>query len=262
MPVPHDQLHALAHALSEAEHNATPIPPLTEQAPEITSEDAYAVAADIVVHELEHGHRIVGRKVGLTNKAMQAVFGIDTPIYGTIFDDTTVRDNGRIKSSDLIHPKAEPELAFRLKSPLRGPGLTMQDVVVATDYVFPALEIVDCRIEGWRIKEQDIIADNGVAARVVVGSTRLSPGAFNLSTEEVVLYRNGEEFERAQASAVLGNPARSVAWCANKLAEFGQGLRAGEFVMTGTITTAIDVRAGDTVRAEFATLGGVSVRFT
>lgn len=262
MPVPHDQLHALAHALSEAEHNATPIPPLTEQAPEITSEDAYAIATDIVVHELEHGHRIVGRKVGLTNKTLQEAFGIDTPIFGTVFDDTTVRDGGRVKASELIHPKVEPELAFRLKSPLKGPGVTMGDVLAATDYVFPAIEIVDSRIEGWRIREQDIIADNGVAARFVVGSTRLPAGGLNIATEEVVLYRNGEEFERGRASAVLGNPARSVAWCANKLAEFGQGLRAGEFVTTGSITNAMDVRAGDTVVAEFATLGLVSVRFT
>ena len=122
MPLPHDQLHALAHALSDAEHNATPIPPLTEQAPEITSEEAYAIAADILVHELEHGHRVVGRKVGLTNKALQDAFGIDTPIFGTIFDDTTVRDGGRIKASELIQPKAEPELAFRLKSPLKRAG--------------------------------------------------------------------------------------------------------------------------------------------
>ena len=262
MPLPHDQLHALAHALSEAEHNATTIPPLTEQAPEITSEEAYAIAADILVHELEHGHRVVGRKVGLTNKALQDAFGIDTPIFGTIFDDTTVRDGGRIKTSELIQPKAEPELAFRLKSPLKGPGVTLEHVLAATEYVFPALEIVDSRIEGWRIREQDIIADNGAAARFVVGSTRLPMGALNLATEEVVLYLNGEEFERARAAAVLGNPARSVAWCANKLAELGQGLRAGEFVTTGSITTAMDVRAGDTVRAEFATLGGVSVRFT
>ena len=262
MPVPHDQLHALAHALSEAEHNATPIPPLTEQAPEITSEDAYAIAADILLHEREHGHRIVGRKVGLTNATLQQAFGIDTPIYGTIFDDTTVRDGGRVKTSELIHPKVEPELAFRLKSPLKGPGVTMGDVLAATEYVFPAIEIVDSRIEGWRIKEQDIIADNGVAARFVVGSTRLPAGGLNIATEEVVLYRNGEEFERGRASAVLGNPARSVAWCANKLAEFGQGLRAGEFVTTGSITNAMDVSAGDTVVAEFATLGLVSVRFT
>ncbi len=262
MPVPHDQLHALAHALSDAEHNATPIPPLTEQAPELTSEEAYAIAADIVVHELEHGHRIVGRKVGLTNEALQQVFGIDTPILGTVFDDTTVRDNGRIRTSDLINPKAEPELAFRLKSPLKGPGVTMGDVLAATEYVFPALEIVDSRVEGWRVREQDVIADNGLAARVVIGSTRLPAGGLNIATEEVVLYRNGEEFERGRASAVLGNPARSVAWCANKLAELGQGLRAGEFVTTGSITNAMDVREGDTVHAEFATLGLVSVRFT
>ena len=262
MPLPHDRLHELAHALSDAEHNAAPILSLTEQAPEITSEEAYAIAADILVHELEHGHRVVGRKVGLTSRAMQVALGVHTPVYGTVFDDTTVRDGGRIKASELIHPKAEPELAFRLKSPLQGPGVTLDDVLEATDYVFPALEIVDSRIEGWRIKEQDIIADNGVAARVVVGSARLPVDDLSLAEEEVVLYLNGVEVERARASAVLGNPANSVAWCANKLAEFGQGLRGGEFVMPGSITTAVDVRAGDTVRAEFATLGPVSVRFT
>ena len=262
MPLPHDQLHTLAHALSDAEHSATPIPPLTEQAPEITSAEAYAIAADILVHELEHGHRVVGRKVGLTSKAMQDALGVDTPIFGTVFDDTTVRDGGRIKTSDLIHPKAEPELAFRLKAPLQGPGVTLEDVLAATDYVFPALEIVDSRIEGWRVKEQDIIADNGVAARVVVGSVRLPVDGLDVAAEEVVLFLNGEEFARARGSAVLGNPAHSVAWCANKLAESGQALRAGEFVMTGSITAAPDVRAGDTVHAAFSTLGAVSVRFT
>jgi len=261
MPLSQDELHDLAHALMEAEHNASPIPPLTERSPGITSEEAYAVAAITLAHELEHGHRVVGRKVGLTSKPMQVALGIDTPDFGTILDDMTVRDGGRVETAKLISPKAEPELAFRLKAPLRGPGATAADALAATDYVFPALEVIDSRIADWRIKEQDTIADNGSSARVVIGSARLPADALDLAGEEVVLYCNGEERGRAQASEVLGNPANAVAWCANKLAEFGEELRAGEFVMPGSITAAVDVRAGDSVRAEFASLGAVSVRF-
>ena len=261
MPLSQDELHELAHALMEAEHNAAPIPPLTEQRPDLAPEDAYAVAALVLGHELEHGHRIVGRKVGLTSKPMQIALGIDTPDFGTILDDMTVRDGGRVETAELISPKAEPELAFRLKAPLRGPGATAEDVIAATDYVFPALEIIDSRIADWRIKEQDTIADNGSSARVVIGSARLPVEALDLADEEVVLYHNGEERGRARSSEVLGNPANAVAWCANKLAEFGEELRAGDFVMPGSITAAVDVRAGDAVRAEFASLGAVSARF-
>ncbi len=261
MSLTHEQIHELAHALIDAEHKGTPILPLTEQAPGITVEDAYAIAADVLGHELEHGHRIVGRKVGLTSKPMQVALGIDTPDFGTILDDMTVRDSGKVKASSLIQPKVEPEIAFRLRTPLRGPGVTMEDVLAATDYVFPALEIIDSRIEGWRIKEQDTVADNGSSARVVVGSTRLPVDALDLDAEEVVFFHNGVEVGRAMSSEVLGNPANAVAWCANKLAEFDLELRPGEFIMPGSITAAVDVKAGDSVYAEFASLGIVSVSF-
>ena len=193
MSLTHEQIHELAHALIDADHKGTPILPLTEQAPGITVEDAYAIAADVLGHELEHGHRIVGRKVGLTSKPMQVALGIDTPDFGTILDDMTVRDSGKVKAASLIQPKVEPEIAFRLKTSLRGPGVTMEDVLAATDYVFPALEIIDSRIEGWRIKEQDTVADNGSSARVVVGSTRLPVDALDLDAEEVVFFHNGVE---------------------------------------------------------------------
>lgn len=262
MSLTEDQRNELAHALIEADHRLVPIRPLTEQAPGITVADAYAIAADVLSHELEHGHRIVGRKVGLTSKAMQDALGIDTPDFGTLLDDMTVRDGGRVKASSMIQPRVEPEIAFRLKQPLRGPGVTIDDVLRATEYVFPALEIIDSRIEGWRIKEQDTVADNGSSGRVVIGSTRFSADSLNLSGEEVALFHNGSEIDRGKSSEVMGNPANAVAWCANKLAEFDLELTAGQFVMPGSITVAVPVKAGDSVSAEFGNLGIVSVRFT
>lgn len=257
-----DQLHELAHALIDAEHTLTPIPPLTAMAPALTVEDAYAIAADVLGHEIEHGHRIIGRKVGFTNPDIREQLGVSSPNFGTLLDDMTVRDSGRIEAAALIQPKVEPEIAFRLNAPLEGPSVTPADVLAATDYIFPALEIVDSRFQEWRFEEPDAAADNACAAMVVVGSVRLPPDAIDLAGEAVVLYRNGAEACRGVSAAVLGSPANAVAWCANKLAESGQGLRAGEFVMTGSIAGVTPARAGDSFRAEYANLGIVSVRFT
>ena len=262
MSLTHEQIHELAHALIDADHKGTPIPPLTEQAPGITVEDAYAIAADVLGHELEHGHRIVGRKVGLTSKPMQVALGIDTPDFGTILDDMTVRDSGKVKASSLIAPRVEPEIAFRLKSALAGPGITAADVLAATDYVFPALEIADSRIKDWRIKLEDLVADNVAAALVVLGSARMDPAALDLEQEMVVFEVDGNEVGRASGREVLGNPANAVAWCANALAEHGMGIAAGEFVIPGSLTVAAPAAAGNTVTAAFTNLGVVSVRFT
>ncbi len=262
MALAHDLLHEFAHALIDAEHTLTPIKPFTDRAPEMAEDDAYAIAADVLGHELEHGHRIVGRKVGFTNRDIQEKLGVHSPNFGTLLDDMTVRNGGRVKTSSMIQPKVEPEMAFRLKEPLKGPGVTLEDVIAATEYVFPALEIVDSRFEGWRFGLADATADNGCAGKVVVGSTRLPPGALNLAGEEVAIFRNGVEVKRAKSVEVLGNPANAVAWCANKLGELGRGLRAGEFVLTGSIAGVTTAEAGDEFRAEFANLGMVSVRFT
>ncbi len=262
MTLDHDLLHEFAHALIDAEHTLTPIQPFTDRAPEMTSDDAYAIAADVLAHEFEHGHRIVGRKVGFTNRDIQEKLGVRSPNFGVLLDDMTVRNGGRVRVASMIQPKVEPEMAFRLKAPLRGPGVSLEDVIAATDYVFPAIEIVDSRFEDWRFREADATADNACAGRVVIGSTRLQPSALNLAAEEVAIYRNGDEAHRAKSSEVLGNPANAVAWCANKLAEFGSELGAGEFVITGSIAGVTTARAGDAFLAEFANLGSVSVRFT
>ena len=175
MALTHDQMHHLAHDLMDALEGGGAIEPLTEQAPGITEHDAREIAFDILGHRMGHGHRIVGKKVGLTSQATQRSLGIDAPQFGVILDDMTVRDGGRVKASSLIAPRVEPEIAFRLKSALIGPGITAADVLAATDYVFPALEIADSRIKDWRIKLEDLVADNVAAALVVLGSARMDP---------------------------------------------------------------------------------------
>jgi 2-keto-4-pentenoate hydratase len=260
MALDHDTLHTLAHALMHAAEHREPIAPLTEQAPGITAEDAYAISADVMGHRIEAGVRIVGHKIGLTARAMREALGIETPDFGVILDDMTVRDGGRVSTGKLIAPLVEPEIGFRLREALRGPGVDAAAVLAATEYVFPALEIIDSRIEGWRIKEQDTIADNGSSALVVLGPGR-APASIDLNAEEAVLYRNGEEVGRGNGAEVIGGPAAAVAWCANKLAEFGLGLAAGEFIIPGSVCKAAKVAAGDEVRAVYTTLGSVGVRF-
>jgi 2-keto-4-pentenoate hydratase len=262
MALTHDQMHHLAHGLMEAMEDGRAVDPLTEQEPGMTEHDAREIALDIIGHRVGDGRRVVGHKVALTSAATQRALGIDSPQFGVILDDMTVRDGGRVKASSLISPRIEPEIAFRLKTGLQGPGVTAEDVIAATDYIFPALEIVDSRIKDWRLKLEDLVADNVAAALVVLGPGRLAPSALDLESEEVVLEIDGVEVGRATGKEVLGNPANAVAWCANALGEHGMGIAAGEFVIPGSMIEAPSVKAGSNVTASFASLGLVSVRFT
>jgi 2-keto-4-pentenoate hydratase len=173
----------------------------------------------------------------------------------------TVRDGGRVKMSSLIQPKIEAEIGFRFKAPLQGPGVDVAAVLAATDYVFPALEIIDCRFEGWRVKQQDLISDNTASALVVLGSTRLSPNDLDLAAEEAVMEVDGVETGRGTGAEVLGHPAEAVAWLANKLGEQGRGIHAGQFVIPGSVVAPPVVAKGNVVTAAYANLGVVSVTF-
>ena len=254
-------IESLAEALLQAEAKGTPISPLTEAYPDLSSEDAYAVQQIIIQRRLAAGARIVGKKVGLTSLAMQRMLNVDQPDYGMILDNMLVEDGSALEVASLLQPKVEPEIAFRLKKDLSGPGVTVEQVLDATDYLFPALEIIDSRIRDWKIKLADTIADNASSARVVIGEHRVSPRDVDLEKELLVFEKNGEELGRATADAVLGNPAKAVAWCANKLSEYGTVLKAGEFVIPGALTGAAPVQAGDTVVARFGTVGAVTIRF-
>ena len=262
MSLAHEQLHNLAHALIDAGATLQPVSPLTGQAPEITVDDAYEIASDIIGHKIAEGRHIVGMKVAVTSEATQKLLGIDSPAYGIILDDQTVRDGGRVKASSLIAPKIEAEIAFRLKEPLQGPGVDATGVLAATDYVFPALEIVDSRITGWKVKQADLIADNAASALLVLGNTHLDPSMIDLAAEEAVMEVDGVETGRGTGAAVLGNPANSVAWLANMLGERGMSIPAGAFVIPGSMVAPPPVAAGNAVTAVYSSLGAVSVRFT
>ena len=261
MTLTKERVEELAHKLMAAEATRVPIAPLSETVEGITVEEAYQVQLAVLEHRLASGRRVVAKKVGLTSKAMQDMFGVDQPDYGMILDQMLIEDGASYPANHLLQPRAEPEVAFMLKADLKGPGVTAEQVLEATDYVFPALEIIDSRIKDWKIKLVDTIADNASSCRVVVGTNRVSVQGLDLVNEELVFEKNGEELSRAKGEAVLGNPANAVAWVANRLSEYGITCKAGEFVMPGAFTGATPVVAGDTVRARFGRVGTVSVRF-
>ncbi|MGH7923289.1 MAG: 2-keto-4-pentenoate hydratase [Candidatus Binatus sp.] len=223
--------------------------------------DAYRIQMINVERRIAAGRRVVGRKVGLTSIAMQKMFGVSEPDFGHLFDDMILADDSECAVGALMLPRVEPEIAFVLSRELRGPGIQRDDVIGATEYVTPALEIIDTRIRDWKITLADTIADNASSARVVLGKERISPTAHDLASVAMTLEKNGATVEQGVGAAVMGHPAEPVAWLANKLAEFGQSLAAGSIVMPGALCRAVEVCAGDSVTARFGPLGVVGVRF-
>lgn len=261
MPLSESRIEELATALYEAERERRPIPPLTEKYPQMTPEEAYAVQLKNIRRKLAQGRRVVGKKVGLTSRAMQQMLGVDQPDYGHLLDDMAVADGGVVALDRLVQPKVEAEIAFILKRDLQGPGLTVEDVMAATESLAPAIEIIDSRIRNWQIKLADTIADNASSGLFVLGEQRTPVDTVDLRLVGMVLSRNGEVALTGAGAAVLGHPAVAVTWLANKLAEFGITLKAGEVILSGSLSAALGVSAGDKMRAEFAHLGSVSVTF-
>lgn len=252
---------ALAETLYWAEVKREPIEPLTDRYPELTVREAYEIQLLVVERKVSEGARVVGKKIGLTSRAMQRMFGVDQPDYGHLLDGMEARAGGIIERGRLIQPRVEGEIAFVLRRDVRGPGVEMEQVLEATEWVVPALEVIDSRIRGWKIRLADTIADNASSGMFVLGEERVRVEGRDLAGVEMVLWCNGQEVVRGKGEAVLGHPARAVAWLANALAEFGIGLRAGEVVLSGSLGAAWTVQAGDVVEADFEGLGRVSVRF-
>ncbi len=250
-----------AEKLQEAEETKRPIAPLTSTVPEITVDDAYAIQLHQIATKQQAGKKIVGKKIGLTSKAMQQQFNVTEPDYGHILSDMVEVDGATISLNHFIEPKLEFEIAFVLKKDLLGPNITVEDVIEATDYIVPALEVIDSRIAGWKIRFEDTVADNGSSAMVIIGGTPTKLAHVNLPHIGMNVYRNGELFDSAAAAAVMGNPLHAVAWLANKLSKYHIGLQAGEFVLAGALTAAVTIEDGDTFTAEFAHLGAVSATF-
>lgn len=252
----------LCERVEGAQTRARAIPKLTDEYPALNVADGYAVQTELRHRYLAQGQRLVGWKAGLTSKAKMRQMGVDVPSIGFLTDRMARPENGAISTGDLVHPRVECEVAFVMRDELRGPGCTAQQVLAATDHVLPALEIIDSRFAGFKFDLPSVIADNGSSARFVGGGRARLVDELDLRTLGVVLEKNGEIVALGASAAVLGHPAEAVAMLVNILAELGESLPAGSFVMSGGITEAVAVAPGDSVVARFQELGSVSVRFT
>ncbi|QBH95515.1 2-oxo-hepta-3-ene-1,7-dioic acid hydratase [Limnobaculum zhutongyuii] len=262
-----DTIMRMAQQLNQAEKDRQQIQQISLQNPDITLEDAYAIQRTWVKLKIEEGRQMKGHKIGLTSKAMQYSSQISEPDYGTLLDDMFFDDGSDIPSDRFIVPRIEVELAFILAKPLTGPNCTIFDVYNATDYIIPALEIIDARCHNIDPDTQrprkvfDTISDNAANAGVVMGGRPIKPDALDLRWISALLYRNGVIEESGVAAAVLNHPANGVAWLANKLHPYGVQLEAGQVILGGSFTRPVPARPGDTFHVDYGSMGAISCRF-
>jgi 2-oxo-hept-3-ene-1,7-dioate hydratase len=233
---------------------------LSETFPNIQIEDSYAISTAVAQRKISLGARLIGHKVGLTSKAMQASSKIDEPDYGHLLDSMLIAEGAKVPHANFCLPRVEVELAFVLGRPLKGPGIGLVDVLRATEYVVPALEIVDARLVDQR-KIFDTVADNGAAAGLVLGGRPIKPMDLDLRWVSALMYRNSEIEETGVAAGVLGHPALGVAWLANKLGQHGVGMDSGHIILSGSFTRVVFARKGDTLFGDFGSMGSVCVQF-
>ncbi|WP_174614491.1 2-keto-4-pentenoate hydratase [Virgibacillus ihumii] len=249
----------LADYTHNAEKEKREITKITaELYPELTIEEGYLVQEEVINQKLEAGHKIIGPKMGITSEAKMKQMNVDNPIYGYVFDNMVVNEGDSISIDDYIHPKVEPEIGFILSRDLEGPNVTPLDVLRSTEYVFPAIEIIDSRYENFNFTLPDVVADNTSAAGAVFGTNLKRPDALDLDVVGVTLSINGEIRNLGAGAAVLGHPANSVARLANMLSEKGEKVKAGQPILTGGITTAVRLSSGDYVSAKYGGLGDIS----
>jgi 2-oxo-hept-3-ene-1,7-dioate hydratase len=233
---------------------------LSKTWPGITIEDAYAISTEVANRRIAAGAKLIGHKVGLTSKAMQRSSQIDEPDYGHLLDDMMVADGAKVPHENYCKPRVEIELAFVLGKALKGPGVGLTDVLRATEYVVPAIEIVDARLQDPR-RIFDTVADNGAAAGIVLGGRPVGPLDVDLRFVAGIMYCNSEIEETGVAAGVLGHPALGVAWLANKLGQHGVTLEPGHLILAGSFTRVVFAKKGDTLHADFGPLGGIAVQF-
>ena len=262
-----EQITAAAERLYQAEVNREQIPALTRRYPEMTMADAYAVQKAWVDHKVSDGRSVIGYKVGLTSRAMQMAVNIDQPDYGVLLDDMLFEDGATLRAADFLDPRIEVELAFILNKPLFGDNVSIFDVYNATDYVIPSLELIAARCmrtdpeSGYTRKVYDTIADNAANAGLVLGGRPIRPTEMDLRWAGAALYLNGQIEETGLASGVLGHPAKGISWVCKRFAPHGIGLEPGQIILAGSFTRPVPVKAGDTVHADFGSLGGIGLRF-
>ncbi|HEY7626775.1 MAG TPA: 2-oxo-3-hexenedioate decarboxylase [Ilumatobacteraceae bacterium] len=250
----------LAGIIDDAQRNAAEIAKLTDAHPEMDIADGYAVQAELCRRWQASGRRLTGYKGGLTSKAKMVQMGLETPVFGVLMGDTCVGDGETVDMTHLIHPKVEAEIAFVMSRQLSG-DVSIDEVLAATEFVLPAIEIIDSRFKDFKFDIQSVIADNTSAARYVVGGAPRRPAGLDLRLLGVVMERNGELVGTAAGAAVMGHPAASVVALVKWLSDRGEALPEGSLVMTGGITEAVAVHAGDNVSVRVQHLGSVGVRF-
>ncbi len=251
---------AAADVLEKAEADRVQATQLSITWPHIDFDDAYAISAERARRLVARGAKIIGHKVGLTSKAMQRSSMIDEPDYGYIFDTQMIADGGKAIHAHYCLPRVELELAFVMGKRLKGPGVTLTDVLRATEYVVPAIEIVDARLKDTR-KIYDTISDNGAGAGIVIGGRPVKPDDVDLRWVAGIMSRNGEVEETGVAAGVLGHPAMGVAWLANKLGSHDIALEPGHLVLAGSFIRVVFARKGDTLHADFGPLGAIALQF-
>lgn len=260
-------IEAAARRLHEAEKSRQPVRQISLDHPEITIPDAYAIQKAWVAMKLAEGRRIIGHKIGLTSRAMQMSSQIDEPDFGTLLDDMVFKDGSDIPCERFIDPMVEVELAFILKERLEGDRVSMLDVLSATDYVIPAVEIIDARCH--RIdpetkrprKVMDTISDNAANVGIIMGGRPVRPLDVDLRWVSALLYRNGVIEETGVAAGVLNHPANGISWLAHKFAPHGVALEPGQVILAGSFTRPVKVRPGDTFHVDYGPLGNISCRF-
>ncbi len=238
-----------------------PVAPLTARGLELSLDDAYRIQQRFLERRLAAGETVIGKKIGLTSRAVMTMLGVDQPDFGQLLSGMLYHDGDTIDTASLIAPRAEGEIAFVLKRDLIGPGLTAADVLAATEGVMACFEIVDSRIADWKIKIQDTVADNASCGVFVLGDQLVDPRRVDLATVGMALEKNGELTATGAGAASLGHPVNAMVWLANKLGSLGIPLKAGEVILSGSLAALIPVKAGDTLRMSLGGIGSCGVRF-
>ena len=251
----------LAERLENCQLRAQDTTKITDEHPGMDWEDAYAIQDEILRRKLARGARVVGYKAGLTSHAKMKQMGVETPVFGFLVDEFSVADGSEVDIKKLIHPKVEPEICFMTRSELRGPGCHIGAVLAASDLVLPGIEVIDSRYRDFKFDLKSVVADNTSASRFVVGGRIAAARDIDLRTLGIVLEKNGEPVSFGAGAAVLGHPAAAVAMLVNHLGKRGQSLPAGSLVLSGGITEAVAVQAGDNITLRVQHLGSVSLRF-
>ncbi|MBI2276426.1 MAG: 2-oxopent-4-enoate hydratase [Dechloromonas sp.] len=254
-------IEKLGDTLYEALLARQPIAPLTATHPEMSIEDAYHVQQRMIARRLDKGERVIGKKIGVTSKAVMNMLGVQQPDFGYLTDGMVYNEGESIAMEGLIQPKAEGEIAFLLKKDLQGPGVTAADVLAATAGVMACFEIVDSRIQDWKIKIQDTVSDNASCGVFVLGDQLVDIADLDLALCGMVLEKNGEIVVTGAGAASMAHPVNAMVWLANTLGKLGIALKAGDIVLSGAMGAMVPVVQGDNLRLTIGGIGGCSVRF-